>query len=287
MIEFFKDFNGWNFENKRIEQFRKLKEYDPTDQYIKEILNYQELEPEDKKQVFIVYGPSGGGKTTFYKKHKQFLRILEVDDLVKENYDSFLNFQRFVDYLGTGHEGIMNLWFKYHLDVYYRLDKLKDTLLLFNHPNQMPNYFRNKFNELIILPKQLNWNMRFFDENYFSLASVLGKHKVILDYNEYFLYILKFFKLNFSSRNLKFIRKLPSSYKTRITDILFRQPAPNCVGQPRKRKIATVSRYTMRKNNVNYFNIHEDGVEFRNKFNNKAVNLDFRKSNDIRNKRKK
>jgi len=287
MIEFFKDHKGWNFENKRIEQFRKLKEYDPKDQYIKEILNYQELEPKEKKQLFIVYGPSGGGKTTFYKKHKNFLRILEVDELIKENYDSFLNFQRFVDYLGIGHEGIMNLWFKYHLDVYYRLNKLENTLLLFNHPNQLPNYFRKKFNELIILPKKLNWNLRFFDENYFSLASVLGKHKVILDYNEYFLYILKFFKLNFSSKDLKFIRKLPSTYKNRITDIFSSQPAPNTNSAPRKRKIVTVSTYTMKKNNVSYQNIHEDGVEFRNRFSNKAVKLDFRKSNDVRNKRKK
>lgn len=287
MIEFFKNFNGWNFETKRIEQFRKLKQYDPDDQYIKEILNYQELEPKDKKQLFIVYGPSGGGKTTFYKKHKQFLRILEVDDLVKDNYDSFLNFRRFVEYLGNGHEGIMNLWFKYHLDVYYHLNKLDNVLLLFNHPNQMPNYFRQKFNELIILPKKLNWNLRFFDENYFSLASVLGKHKVILDYNEYFLYILKFFKLNFSSRNLKFIRKLPDSYKRKITDIIYSRSAPKLGSTTRKRKITTVSAYTMKRNNVNYFNNHEDGIEFRNRISDKPVNLDFRKSNDFKHKRRK
>ena len=268
--EFFQDHQGWNFEKHRLKQFQELKSFDHNKEHIRMILEYQETKPAKQHQLFITYGPSGGGKTTFFKKHKKLLRMFEVDELIRQNYESFECFQKYVEHLGAGHDGIMNLWFKYHLDRYFRDGKLANQLLLFNHPNQMPNYFRKIFNELIILPKQLNWNVRFFNENYFSLASVLGKHKVILDYHSYYDYIIRYFKLNFSSKDLKFIKKLPGYYKTRITKLIYRSSPRN--GASMKRKIETVSSNSNKKKVIPFL-IEENEVLDKHKTTDGKVDL--------------
>jgi len=207
--EFFKNFNGWKFDKYRVQHFQQYQVFDPknSNPEILKILNYKEKQVEQLRNIFITYITSGGGKTTLFKKYKSFINFLDVDEFIKKNFESFQQFQNFSKFLGNNNEGIMTLWFKYKLDEMYQHKGLDNVILLFNHPNQVPNYFRRKYNELIIMPEQFNWEVRFFQENYFSLACVLGKHKVVLKYDLYLDYILEFFQVWFSPIRIRKLLK--------------------------------------------------------------------------------
>jgi len=151
------------------------------------------------KQFYIVYVPSGGGKTTLFRNNlkTQFetvkgrkLEFYDVDDFIKDHYLSFREAHAICQHLGN--MNFMQRWFKY--TIYSNVKKFKNKILLFNHPNQFPNCFRQQFNEMILIPRQMNWNVRFFNENVFTLISVLDKHKVFCHYDDYLSEISKYFK---------------------------------------------------------------------------------------------
>lgn len=209
--DFLTNFKGYNYKYNRLNFFGNLDQVANQDHKdeISRILNYEELATGVLDNIFIIYITSGGGKTTMFKKFKNYVRFLDVDQFIHDNYESFLAFQNYIQRLDPKKsQGIMSLWFKYKLDQYNRQGKLKDSILLFNHPNQLPLYFRKRINELIIMPKNLNWETRFFKENYFSLACVKNKHIVVLEYKYYLYYALEFFSKLFSpNRIIKLILK--------------------------------------------------------------------------------
>jgi len=192
---FLTHYKGWKYKYYRNNFFSQLNTIQDHSKrkIILDILNFQEPSNGKLNNVFIVYVPSGGGKTTLYKKYKNFCRLLDVDEFIKANYESFKIFKDYYDSLeDINKNGLMNLWFKYYLHKNNINNQLSDTIMLFNHPNQLPNYFRKTFNELIIIPSKLNWKTRFFEENIFSLLHVKNKHTVLLEYDNYFFYVISF-----------------------------------------------------------------------------------------------
>lgn len=209
---FLNEFAGWKYKYNRLDFYKNLNNIrnNQDKQLILNILNYEEKPSQPINNIFIIYVTSGGGKTTLYKKYKNFIKILDVDEFIKDNYESFLNFQAYIEKLDHRKtNGIMNLWFKYHLDKMNRSGLLSNSLLLFNHPNQLPIHFRKRINEIILIPTQLKWNLRFFPENYFSLIHVKNKHKAIVRYDDYLYYSLSFFRRHYTHLQLSKITKKP------------------------------------------------------------------------------
>jgi hypothetical protein len=156
--------------------------------YLSKILSFDDryLTPPPKFKVKIAYIPSGGGKTTMLKYSLNRSRFFDVDDLVLWFYSKFKFILECKSRM-TESGCLMSKWFKYHL--HDSATKLSGKILLFNHPNQLPNYFRR--HEVIILPCVPNFGLRYFDENYISLLAVAGKKVVLTDYDSYELVIQK------------------------------------------------------------------------------------------------
>jgi len=141
----------------------------------------------DFDEMRIVYIPSGGGKTTLVSKYPGI--YYDVDQFIKDNLVSFQDYRSFINPYDDNN--LMMLWFKYTFHHTYK--NFRNKILLFNHPNQIPNCFRLGYNEMIILPRRFNFGLRFFNENVFSLAAVHFKHCVLLDYDDYHNYIKIYF----------------------------------------------------------------------------------------------
>jgi len=182
-------------DEKEVQFLRHLNNYEDK----KARIRYNELD------FLIVYIPSSGGKSTLFEnfekavffRHNKEYQFLDIDEFIKWNHTTFKIVQKQCQL--TNDYSLMTKWFKYTL-----MKKRKDLqkkILLLNHPNQVPNCFRQGFNELVILPFQRNWGLRFFDENYFSLAAIRNKHKVMLRYDQYLQYILDYF--NFDKGRIK------------------------------------------------------------------------------------
>jgi len=160
-------------------------------QYIEQLFKFKQQQhqlilPRKKTKFKIVYITSGGGKTTLSKRNKIYL---DIDAFIARHYEKFKIVEdfciRYKDY------NLMSLFFKHTF--FYDVDFLQGKIILANHPNQLPNQFRLGYNEMIIIPSEMQWNVRFFDENYFSLLAVQGKIKYFLNYQNYEAVIINHF----------------------------------------------------------------------------------------------
>jgi hypothetical protein len=166
--------------------------------------NYKELRvPRSKTKFKIVYLTSGGGKTHLSKKHHLYL---DIDAFIARHYNKFKLVENFCakykDY------SLMSLFFKHTF--FNDIDFLQGKILLCNHPNQLPNQFRLGYNEMVLIPQQLNWDIRWFNENYFSLLAIQGKIKYLSDYDNYNKIIFNHFikckhKMNINSNMYEII----------------------------------------------------------------------------------
>jgi len=152
-------------------------------QYIEELFKFKHEHktykiPKNKTKFKLVYLTSGGGKTTLSRTNSLYL---DIDHFIARHYDKFKIVEsfciKFKDYQ------LMSLFFKHSF--FYDIDYLQGRIILLNHPNQVPNQFRLGTNEIVLIPQQLNWDIRFFNENYFSLLAIQGKIKYFSDYDNY------------------------------------------------------------------------------------------------------
>jgi hypothetical protein len=163
--------------------------YDLSDHqidYINKILFIRDNvlpQPKSFKRFPVVYIPSGGGKTTLKHTSRYPEEFFDQDDLVYYNYDKFLMFQEFLR-KNSLDIGIMENWFVY--EIHHNYDAIvANKIVLVSNPRMVPSYFRNYFNELVIIPAQLNWNIRFFRKDFFSLLALNSKPKILSDYSDY------------------------------------------------------------------------------------------------------
>jgi len=164
---------------KRDVYFRNLVEFDETK------IN---VSNEHISRVRFFFNPSSGGKSTFKRNRSKPELYYDVDDMVRDNYPMFLKVQEYCRELDD--YGIMNQFWKSTFHIMFPL--LYDKILLFNHPNQIPSPYLRFSNMFCIMPVNINYGDKFFDENFYTLLSYKGfkpEHVVFLDYHEYFNYI--------------------------------------------------------------------------------------------------
>jgi len=171
--------------------------------YINELFDFEQKQyqlkiPKRKLRFKIVYLTSGGGKTTLSKQHKLYL---DIDTFIARHYNKFKIVERFCE--AYKNYSLMSLFFKHTF--YKDIDFLQGKIILCNHPNQVPNQFRLGYNELILVPENLNWDIRWFNENYFSLLATQGKIKYLSNYSNYgkiiFNHFIKFRKKDFINQD--------------------------------------------------------------------------------------
>lgn len=202
------DFCDSNFSTSTSTLLLKYYSY-KDDSFIKKYIWYKDDDVSISSNVDfrIVYIPSGGGKTTFFQTYGdhsfvingKVFKLLDIDKFIYDHYESFKLVQDVCTY--TNCRLLMMQWFKHSFTKYHL--ELNNCILICNHPNQLPNCFRKVVNELVILPKVRNWNLRFFNENYFSLGVLRHKHRVHLNYDDYLSYIREFFKVQFIFKSSK------------------------------------------------------------------------------------
>jgi len=167
--------------------------------YVTKVMNFDDSRStilfEHVARLRFVYCPSGGGKTTMIRKSRFKKTYVDIDDVIKEHYDRFKLFETLLDQ--TKDYRYMNQFFKFIF--YYNYVKYIDKVVLLNHPNQLPNCFRQDFNELVLIPSQFNWNLRYFNGNLLSLLSVYGKTVILGDYSSYEKIVIQFFRLGLPS----------------------------------------------------------------------------------------
>jgi len=176
--------------------FQAILDYDDTTSTVK---------ISDLDKFKIVYCPSGGGKTSFIKSqlsnqwfssNEKELKLYDVDEFTRDNWSSFcevLLICRKIDDFSY-----ILKWFKFTL--FKKCKSLSDKILFLNDPIQIPNCFRLGSNELIIIPKQTRYGVKFFDNNYFSLQAVRNKTRLFLNYDEYESGIKDHFNLTVRAR---------------------------------------------------------------------------------------
>jgi len=188
---------------------------------IKQILEYDDKQFCVKLSIIqvvkFVYLPSGSGKTTLASTSPDFY---DVDQLIREHFDSFKTFRKFIKERKDLHVN-MNQWFKYTISKLSR-DKIMNRILLMNHPNQVPNAYKIRSNELIIFPTLFNFRTRFFSENLYSLLAVENYVKVFLDFSKYKKFIFFYFEKNHVFKHdLKKSKKVEFRKNKRKTEKVF------------------------------------------------------------------
>lgn len=164
-------------------EFRKFINFDDSKMAI-----HQEL----LRQVQLVYIPSGGGKSTLTSRYPKL--FYDVDKLVHDNNELFQAAQNYCKKHKKYKEFIMSKFFKFCVS---KLDfaTLSGKILLFNHPNQIPNCFKIRINELILIPTEWRIRTRFFAENLCSLLLVNRYVKKFCDQDDYFKVIMEYFQI--------------------------------------------------------------------------------------------
>jgi len=137
--------------------------------------------------IKIAYIPSGGGKTTLKKRYPT--KYYDVDQLIEAHYDSWNSMHRLCP--PSLLSSFRSRWYRYHLLLHKK--DFGEKILLLNHPGQVPNKWRKKRNEVILLPRTPNFGLRWFDHNTIALLGIIGRTTIFSHFDNYDTNISAFF----------------------------------------------------------------------------------------------